>query len=131
MNERKLGPRAEYRLEQSQRVKNSFTLAEKFRDLKALTVDLAYFDEEGHAKSGTIRYTVNLANGKSLFRIDCPSNECVAGDFDLTDDLANAIAARLTAASGELTCPGWRNKATIGNVHCRNVLRYKFTIGYQ
>jgi hypothetical protein len=130
MKERKLSPRVEYRLAQSQRVKESVTLAEKFRELKALTVDLTYSDEKGHLKPGTMKYTVNPVNGKSLFRIDCPNQECVAGDFDLSAEIAATIAAHRTTASGEITCAGWRSKTEIGNVHCGNVLHYKFSVGY-
>jgi len=130
MHHQKLGPRAEYRQEVNERVRNSATLAEKFPDLKSLTVALAYFSQEGHSKSSDIRYTVNLLNAKSLFRFDCPNHECVGGDFDLSAELATAVAARRTTASGVVTCQGWRSKATIGKMSCLNVLRFTLRLGY-
>ena len=130
MKDHKHGPRAEYRQVEIQRVKDSATLAQAFGELKSLTVDLAYFDQEGHTKSGNIKYTVNLAHSKSLFRFDCPNNECVGGDFDLSAELANAVANRNTVGEGVLTCQGWRSKTTIGEMSCLNVLRYKFSLGY-
>ena len=130
MHHQKLGPRAEYRREEGQRVNNSATLAERFRDLKSLTADLAYFSPQGLTRSSQLRYTVNLTYAKSVFRFDCPNQECVEGDFDLSADLANAVAARQTTVTGEVVCRGWRSKTTIGNVSCGHILRYKLTIGY-
>jgi hypothetical protein len=127
---RKLGPRAEYLQEQNQRVKDSASLQERYRELKSLTVEIAYFDEGGFVRRGEMKYTVNLAHAKSLFRFSCPNNECVSGDFDLSRELANAIAGRQEFTSGELICQGWRSRTTIDSVLCRNVLRYKLSIGY-
>jgi hypothetical protein len=130
MHQQRFGARAEYRQLEDQRVKDSASLAEKFRKLKSLTVDLAYYSSEGGAKSSQIKYTVNLANARSVFRFSCPNNECVRGDFDLTKELAVAVAARRTAVTGEMTCRGWRSRTTIDTVHCGNVLRYKLTLSY-
>ena len=52
---------------------------------------------------------VNLKHAKSVFRFDCQNKECIRGDFDLSDVLAEAIAAQRTTAIGELRCKGWRN----------------------
>jgi hypothetical protein len=128
--QRKLSPRAEYLQQEHQRVKDSASLQERYRDLKSLTVEIAYFESEGRSRRGEMKYTVNLAHAKSLFRFSCPNNECVGGDFDLSTELANAVAARHETASGELVCQGWRSKTTIDNLPCHNILRYKLTIGF-
>jgi hypothetical protein len=130
MHHHKVGPRAEYRMQESERTKNSATLAEKFEQLKSLTVDLAYFGPESLIRTGQLKYTVNLAHARSVFRFDCPNPECVQGDFDLSADLANAVAAHQTTVTGEAVCRGWRNKAAIDSVLCGHVLRYKLTVGY-
>ena len=129
MNQR-ISPRAEYRRQESQRISESVTLAEKFGALKSLTVDLAHLDPQRHIKTSEMKYTVNLAHAKSLFRFDCPNGECVEGNFDLSAELANTVAARHTTATGELICQGWRSKATMDKVRCHNVLRYTLTVGY-
>ena len=130
MHHRKLGPRAEYRRQESERVKNSATLAERFQQLKSLTADLAYFGPGSLTRSTRLKYTFNLACAKSVFRFDCPNPECVKGDFDLSADLANAVAAHRSTLSGEVVCQGWRNKTTIDKVPCGHVMRYKLTAGY-
>jgi len=130
MNPQKLGPRAEYRRQEGERIKNSPTLAERFERLKSLTVDLAYFGPENLNRSSQLKYTVNLAHAKSVFRFDCPNQECVQGDFDLSADLASAVAAGHTTVSKEVICQGWRSKTTIDKVPCGHVLRYKLTVGY-
>src|SRR6267142_2622312 len=118
MNQHKGGARAEQRRQDNQRVNESASLADRFRDLRTLTVDLAHYDPDGRAKTGEIKYTVNLANAKSMFRFSCPNEECVAGDFDLSQELANAIASRRTTASGEIICHGWRSKTTVDRIRC-------------
>ena len=72
MYAQKTSPRAEYRQQASRRVNDSTAIAERFPNLKSLIVDLAFFDPEGRRKAGSLRYTVNLANAKSVFRFDCP-----------------------------------------------------------
>jgi hypothetical protein len=130
MYQQRLGARAEHREHESQRVKDSATLAARFGQLKSLTVDLKYYDPSRVNKCSEVKYEVNLDGAKSVFRFNCPNSECVGGDFDLSDELAEAIAARRTGVSGEKTCEGWRSKTTIETVHCHQVLRYKFTLKY-
>jgi len=122
--------RGEYHLQENQRVVESVTLAEKYRQLKSLTVDLAYYDPKGLARSSQIKYTVNLAHAKSVFRFACHNNECVRGDFDLSELLSKGVAARQTTVVGEMCCQGWRSKTTIDSVPCHNLLRYKLTLAY-
>jgi hypothetical protein len=123
-------PRGEYTLQENLRVLGSPSLAEKFRKLQTLTVDLSYFDSEGVTRSSQIKYTVNLTHAKSVFRFPCHNHECVRGDFDLSEVLAEAVSEHRTSVSSEMVCQGWRNRATIDTVPCRNILRYKLTLGY-
>jgi len=130
MRHQKLSNRLEYRQTENQRVKDSASLAAKFRKLKALTVELAYFTGDRANRSSQVKYKVNLDNARSVFRFNCPNNECVCGDFDLSDQLASAVRKRSKIVEGELSCQGWRNRATIDTVRCNNVLRYKLTLAY-
>jgi hypothetical protein len=124
------GPRFEYREQESRRVKDSPTLADKFPQLKALIVDLGYYNATGVSKNSQIKFEPNLANAKSVFRIDCPNNGCIRGDFDLTEPLAEAIAQHRMTFSAEMCCQGWQNKAAIDTVPCHNILRYTLRLEY-
>lgn len=124
------GPRFEYREQESLRVKESPTLADKFPQLKALIVDLGYYNSTGISKNSQIKFEPNLANAKSVFRIDCPNHGCIGGDFDLTEPLAEAIAKHQGQVSAEMCCQGWQNKTTIDTVHCHNILRYTLRLEY-
>ena len=130
MQQQKLNNRLEYRQQENQRVKDSASLAQKFRKLKALTVELAYFTGDRANRSSEVKYKVNLDNARSVFRFNCPNSECVCGDFDLSDQLASAVKKRHKIVEGELLCQGWRNRATIDTVRCNNLLRYKLTLAY-
>jgi hypothetical protein len=130
MYRQRTGARFEHREQESQRVKDSPSLADRFRKLKSLTVDLSFYDPEGVSKTSQVKYTVNITNAKSVFRFNCPNTECIRGDFDLTDQLATAVAKRKTMVTGEMVCQGWRSKTTVDTVRCANILRYKLTLGY-
>jgi len=130
MRHHKVGSRAEYRQQADQRAQESESLAVKFKKLKALMVELSYFNGDGVSRSSQIKYKVNLENARSVFRFNCLNSECVRGDFDLSEELAGAVAARRKLVSGELACQGWRNQNTVDTVRCQNILRYKFTLEY-
>ncbi len=126
----KANPRKEYLQQEIQRVADSATLAETFRDLKSLTLDLMHFSPGSPTKNSEIKYTVNLANAKSRFRFSCRNEQCVAGDFDLSMALAQAVAAHQNTVTGEVICQGWRSQTTIDQVRCQQILRYKLTAEY-
>ena len=130
MRPHKIGARAEYRQQEGQRIKDSASLADKFPQLKSLTVDLTYFNPGGVSRNSQIKYTVNLANAKSRFRFSCPNEQCVGGDFDLSAALAKAVTGRRKLAVGELRCQGYRKKANLDKVPCQILLRYKLSLLY-
>lgn len=124
-------PRADYRLQEHRRVNASATLAEKYRDLKSLTVTFSYFSPDGADRNRQIKYTVNPEHARSVFRIDCINQDCVGGDHDLSDVLAAAVAAHETDVEGESCCEGWLGAASIDKLHCHQILRYEISIEYQ
>ena len=125
-----MSARAVYRAQENQRVNESVSLSEKFRRLKALTVDLSHFDPKGTKKTGEMKYRVNLDHAKSVFRFNCPNAECIRGDFDLSDELAKAVASRRKIVTGEMCCQGWESKLSVDTVRCGNILRYRLSLGY-
>lgn len=126
----KTSPRGEYLQQEKLRVLASPSLAEKFPKLDSLTLDLSFYDPAGLTKNSQIKYTVNLENAKSVFRFACQNHECVRGDFDLSEVLAEAVAARRTSVTGEIRCQGWRSRSTIETQACKNILRYKLNLAY-
>ncbi len=130
MPHQRLGPRAEYHSQECLRIQNSDSLEKAYRKLKALKLNLTFYNPEGVSRLGEIKYKFNLDTAKSIFRFNCPNDECVRGDFDLTDELAKAVAARRKTVTGEMCCQGWRNKTTIDTEHCHNIARYELTLGY-
>lgn len=130
MYQQRIGPRAEYLLEEKERMKASLSLAERFPNLKSLSITLNYLAPGGLTPHSEIKCVFNLAYAKSLFRFDCPNNECVGGNFDLTAELTRAIAERSEAATGEVRCEGWQSKTTIDRVYCGHILRYKLSLGF-
>ena len=130
MPSRKSNPRAEYRLRETQRVNNSASLAEKFPKLKSLKVDLAYFDPNGLTRTGELRYKVNVEHAKSVFSFACQSGECLAGNFDLSDVVTEAVTHHRKSAAGEICCQGTRERPKQGKRPCHNLLRYKLTLNY-
>lgn len=126
----KEGPRFEYREQEQKRVNDSPTLADKFPQLKSLTVDLGYYGSDGVGRNSQIKFMPNLETARAVFRFDCPNDGCIGGDFDLSKELAEAVAHRRTHATGEISCQGWQSKTTINSVRCHNVLRYTLKLSY-
>jgi hypothetical protein len=124
------GPRQIYRGEEAQRVKDSPTLAVKFPALKVLAADLQFSESGRTTLNGQIKYKLNLEMSKAVFRFACPNSECVRGDFDLSDELKEAVAERRTLVTGDAPCPGWLSKTTIDTVHCRHTLHYRLNLTY-
>lgn len=130
MPPKKTNPQAEYRLREIQRVNGSVSLAEKFPKLKSLKVDLSYFEPDGLARTGEVKYKVNVEHAKSVFSFACQNPDCLAGDFDLSSAVAQAVAKRRKNVEGEIRCLGSRLRPKTGTTPCRNLLRYKLTLGY-
>jgi hypothetical protein len=126
----KIGARSKYLLEERERIKLAPSLAITFPELKSLNGLLTYFGPVGRTPQSEVKHTFNLAHVKALFRFACPNDECVGGNFDLSAALARAVAERRDSVIGELRCPGWQSKATIDQVLCDYVLRYKLILGF-
>ena len=126
----KKNPRAEYRLREIERANLSPSLAEKFPRLKSLKAELAYFEPDGLTQTGALRYTVNVAHAKSVFTFVCQSGECLAGGFDLSNAVGEAVTDRRKSAAGEIRCQGTLETPDQTRRPCRNVVRYKLTLGY-
>lgn len=124
------GPRFEYREQERQRAKDSPSLSDRFPQLKSLAVDMGFYNSAGVTKNTQIKYLPNLDKARSVFRVDCPNNGCIGGDFDLTEELAKAVAEHRTAVTAEMSCQGWQSKTTIDTVHCHNILRYTLSLAY-
>jgi len=123
---RRTGPKEEYLEQQRKRVQESPCLAVQYPRLKSLTVMLEYHDEHTAKKRSQLKYMVNLSHARSVFRFKCPNHECMRGDFELTKEVAEAIAKRRTSATGEMSCKG----RTINRIRCPNILQYKLQLGY-
>jgi hypothetical protein len=123
--------RTEHRVHETQRVEQSDTLARKFPDLNSLSITLAHFRPPDIVQIGSLKMTFNLDHARSMLRVDCSNQECVEGDYDLTAELAKAVAGHRKTISGEVICQGWRSKTEIGVAHCDHILRFKLSLAYK
>jgi hypothetical protein len=127
---RKQGARAKYQERQGRRVKEARTLSQEFPRLKSLTVNVRYFDSDAPESARPLKFSVNIQHAKAVLRFHCPNTECIRGDFDLTGELAKAVRRHCTTATGEMPCPGWLSKDSIGTLRCHSVLHYTLHLGY-
>lgn len=126
----KEGPRYEYQQQEIRRVSESPRLIDKFPKVKSLVLELGHFGPGGVERNSQFKFTPNLDTAKAVFRINCPNQGCIRGDFDLTKSLAQSVAERRTTVKAEMCCQGWMNKTTIDTVHCGNILRYTLKLTY-
>jgi hypothetical protein len=128
---RKDKPRAEYRERESLRAEASAPLSLSYPRLKALTVELTYFDRDIVSWGRGVKYRANLENARSVLRFHCPSALCIGGDFDLSEALAGAVGVRRTKLAGDLHCKGFRRQVTGELVPCEATLHFKLSAAYQ
>jgi len=127
----KPNPRVEYRLRRAEQVNESVSLSQAFPELKTLQVNAEFFNSTGATRLGGMKYKFNLTHGKSLLFFNCVHDNCVGGDYDLTNELAKAIRGKLQSVAGETRCTGTRhNHARKESSPCQTILRYKLTLGY-
>lgn len=126
----KRNPRQEYRLKQREQIAASPMLTAKFPRLKTLKVILEFFDPTGTTKNGEMKCKLNVEHAKSALWFACPGGECLGGDFDLSEALAEAASGRRKEARGELRCAGTRKRGDREVVPCQTMLRYKLTLSY-
>ena len=123
---------ADHRQRQKLRVTTSTSLADKYHGLKSLQVNLQFYEADGIRKMTEVKYSVNLRHARSVFLFACPKEDCVEGDFDLSQKLASAVAEHEALASGELCCQGQRRRALKGDAcGCHSVLRYTLNLDYR
>ncbi len=126
----KRNPRQEYRLKQREQVDVSPVMSEKYPRLKALKAALEFFDASGTVRNGGMRCKLNVEHAKSALWFACPGVECLAGDFDLSEVLAQAVATRRKVVTGELRCQGTRKRGQREREPCGTLLRYKLNLTY-
>jgi hypothetical protein len=126
----KTDERAEYRALQTESANASPNLAQKYEQLKGLTLELSQYETGGERRASQLKQSVNLEHASSLVRVHCGNMDCVRGDFDLSNEIATAVAAHRPMIAGELVCQGWLNKAAMGKVRCARVLRFKIHLQY-
>jgi hypothetical protein len=131
MRSEKVDEHTEHRRKEHERANASETLAAKFPELKSLTMDVAYYAPDTMARNAELKYTVNIDAARSVFRLDCPNQECVRGDFDLSHELAGAVSSRRETVSGQMACEGWLSKTTINARRCGKILRYNLKLAYK
>jgi len=126
----KPNPRREYRLKQRERIEASPLMAAAYPHLKALQVNLKYYDASGTCQTGAMKYRLNVKQARTAFWIACPVAGCTGGDFDLSDALAKAVADRRKVATGEARCRGTRERGDGERMACETLLRYKLNLNY-
>ena len=130
MHMHKRNPRQEYQLQQREKIEGSPSMAKKFPLLKSLKVTLEYYDALGLTKNGELKCKMNVEHAKSALWFACPGVECMKGDFDLSEALANAVAEHRKVATGEVRCQGSRKRGDRERVPCQTLLRYKLNLIY-
>jgi hypothetical protein len=120
--------RKEDRQKAFQRVEESATLATAYPRLKALKVNLLYFDHEIVSWGHGLLYRANLGTAKSLLHFECPSSLCKGGGFNLSKNLSSAVAGGRKSVVGVMPCHGRRDAVTGKSVACKTILHFKMTL---
>src|SRR6185437_12866177 len=123
--------RKENRQRTSERVEKSASLATTYPNLKALKVDLLYFDREIVSWGRGLRYRANVETAKSILHFDCPSSLWKDGGFDLSKNLGSAVVEHRKSVEGSMHCPGFRDQETGKAAACESVLHFKMNLAFK
>ena len=128
-------PKSELRKEDRQRaferVEKSASLAITYPQLKALQVDLLYFDRQIVSWGHGLRYRANMETAKSLLHFNCPSSLCTGGGFDLSKDLSSAVAEHQKTVEGKVPCRGLRDQEAGKTAPCESSLHFKMNLTFK
>jgi hypothetical protein len=114
-----------------ERVEKSVNMAVMYPRLKALTVDLLYFDRDIVSWGHGLRYRANMETAKSMLHFNCPSTLCNGGGFDLSKDLSTAVAARQKSVVRAVRCLGSRDQENGKTIRCESTLHFKMSLTFK
>jgi len=111
-----------------ERAEKSASLAVTYPRLKALKLELLYFDREIISRGQSIVYRANLEAAKSILHFNCPSSLCHGGGFDLSKVLQSAMTGFRKSKVGEVHCQGSRDEESGDTAPCKSMLHFKMTL---
>ena len=111
-----------------EQVEKSASLAIAYPRLKALRMNLVYFDREIVSRGQGILFRANLETAKSMLHFNCPSSLCKGGGFDLSKDLRSAVTGLRKSVVGMVHCRGSRDEETGNTVPCQSIIHFKMTV---
>jgi len=89
------------RIDRNQRRLDAGLLSKHFPEVASIVISMVY----NQTGSRTVRRTLNFYPGScALFRVDCLSDDCVNGGFDLAWIISDMVRNRSAASKGELGC---------------------------
>lgn len=109
-------------MERQQDKINAGALSASFPDVSSIVVNMKY-NQKGIHKA--LLRTVNFfPSSYAYFRIDCLSNGCVNGGFDLTQVINSMTRNRSEAAKGDLGCEGTDPSANHSEINYEISIQY-------
>jgi len=111
-----------------EQVEKSASLAITYPRLKALKMNLIYFEREIVSGAQGVLYRANLETAKSMLHFNCPSSLCQKGGFDLSNDLRTAVTGLRKSIVGVRHCRGFRDEETGKTVPCKSILHFQMKL---
>lgn len=89
------------RIERNQRKLDAGFMSKQFPEVASIVINMIY-NQHGNR---TVRRTLNFYPGSyALFRVDCLSDDCVNGGFDMTGIISSMVRNHSETSKGELGC---------------------------
>jgi hypothetical protein len=107
------------------------SIAVAYPRLKALTVNLVYYSREIVSWGHGVIYRANLETTKPTLHFHCPSSLCSGGGFDLSQDLATAVAGHRKSIVRAVKCLGLCELENGKTTPCQSKLHFKMILTYK
>ena len=89
-------------IERNQRRLDAGIMAENYPEVARIVISMVYKQK---GVTNPVSRTINFFPGSyALFRLDCLSNDCVDGGFDLTQIISSMIRNHSRQIKGKLAC---------------------------
>lgn len=112
----------EARRERQQHKIDEGSVAEHYPGVEKIEISMVYHQKN---LSKSLNRVVNFTPASyAFFNIDCLSNNCVEGGFDLSHVITSMISNQSKTSKGDLSCEGNHPAA------CDSAINYEVTIKY-
>ena len=121
--------KVEERSEKLQQRRDAGTVAKNFPNVSGIVIHMKYHQQ--HGIRAIVRTFLFSPSSYAFFRMDCLSNSCKDGGFELTNVIDRMIRNRQAEVNGVLDCEGTSPSDDCSNIAYDIAIKYSPSLQYR